>query len=199
MEDPPGAGRRGATARDQGRYHAGRRRLRAGQVPGSNVPDVGVTANSWLPGGTLEFLRGHWQVERAITDFASGQSGSFAGLARCDRQAGGDTAALAYHEEGELRFGGHRGPASRSVLLEPGIGTGTAPAYAPGKTDRARAELLQSSFEGGVIQSGQTLEGFVYFRQLPAHADRLTLQVGVRPAPDHAPATVLQIPYTTRG
>jgi Family of unknown function (DUF6314) len=84
------------------------------------VPDVGVTANSWLPGGTLEFLRGHWQVERAITDFASGQSGSFAGLARCDRQAGGDAAALAYHEEGELRFGGHRGPASRSVLLEPG-------------------------------------------------------------------------------
>jgi hypothetical protein len=86
---------------------------------------------------------------------------------------------------------------TESVLLEPGIGTGTAPTYAPGKTDRARAELLESSFEGGAIQSGQTREGFIYFRQLPEHADRLTLQVGVRPAPDHAPATVLQIPYTT--
>jgi hypothetical protein len=88
---------------------------------------------------------------------------------------------------------------TETVLIEPGLGTGTAPTNEPGKTDRARAELLRSSFEGGAIQSGETREGFVYFRQLPEHVDRLTLEVGVRPAPDRAPATVLQIPYTTRG
>jgi hypothetical protein len=88
---------------------------------------------------------------------------------------------------------------TETVLIEPGLGTGTAPINAPGKTDRARAELLRSAFEGGAIPSGETREGFVYFRQLPEHADRLTLEVGVRPAPDRAPATVLQIPYTTRG
>jgi hypothetical protein len=84
------------------------------------VPDVGVTAKTWLLGGTLEFLRGRWEVERAITDFASGQSGSFSGLARCDQAAAAAAGALAYHEQGELRFGGHRGPASRSVLFRPG-------------------------------------------------------------------------------
>ena len=84
------------------------------------MPDVGVTAKTWLPGGTLEFLRGRWEVERAITDFASGHSGSFCGLARCDQAAGGAAGALAYHEQGELRFGRHRGPASRSVLFRPG-------------------------------------------------------------------------------
>jgi hypothetical protein len=80
---------------------------------------VGVTAKSWLPGGTLEFLRGRWEVERAITDFAAGQSGSFSGLARCE-EATGAVGALAYHEQGELRFGRHRGPASRGVLFQPG-------------------------------------------------------------------------------
>ena len=84
------------------------------------MPDVGVTAKTWPPGGTLEFLRGRWAVQRAITDFAAGQSGSFSGLARCDEAAGGATGALTYHEQGELRFGRHRGPASRSVLFLPG-------------------------------------------------------------------------------
>lgn len=85
------------------------------------MPDVGVTVESWLPGDTLEFLRGRWQVDRAITDFRSGQPGSFAGLARCAAPAAGTPGAgtpgaLAYHEQGELRFGDHRGPASRSLL-----------------------------------------------------------------------------------
>lgn len=84
------------------------------------MPDVGVTAQSWVRGGTLEFLRGHWQVERAITDFAAGQSGSFAGVAVCDWAGDGPAGVLSYVEQGELRFGGHRGPASRSVLYARG-------------------------------------------------------------------------------
>jgi Family of unknown function (DUF6314) len=80
------------------------------------VPDVGETAESRLPGGTADYLRGRWQVERAITDFRSGQSGSFAGSARCAEPVAGPPGALSYQEQGELTFGRHRGPASRSLL-----------------------------------------------------------------------------------
>jgi hypothetical protein len=55
-----------------------------------------------------EFLRGRWRVRRRIVDHRSGVEGEFAGTAEFD-----DT--LTYREEGELTFGGHRGPASRSL------------------------------------------------------------------------------------
>jgi Family of unknown function (DUF6314) len=65
--------------------------------------------------GTLGFLRGRWRLERSITDRRSGRRGTFAGVAWV---GGGDGAAvLGYHERGELRFAGHRGPASRDLLL----------------------------------------------------------------------------------
>lgn len=83
------------------------------------MPDVAETVESRLPGSTADYLRGRWQVERAITDFRSGQSGSFAGSARCaETPAGSETpaGALSYREQGELNFGGHRGPASRGLL-----------------------------------------------------------------------------------
>ncbi|MEV6348106.1 DUF6314 family protein [Actinoplanes sp. NPDC051851] len=58
--------------------------------------------------GAAAFLRGRWRVERGIVDHRAGVSGEFLGTA----VFGAD---LGYHEEGELRFGGHRGPASRSL------------------------------------------------------------------------------------
>jgi hypothetical protein len=102
------------------------------------VPDVGVTVESWLPGDTLGFLRGHWQVDRAITDFRSGQPGSFAGLARCTAPpagtpGAGTPGALVYREQGELRFGSHRGPASRILLYLPGAGGAVDVRFADGR------------------------------------------------------------------
>jgi hypothetical protein len=73
------------------------------------------------PGPTLDFLRGSWRVDRLLADFRSGQRGTFAGTAAfspwIDR--GPAEGELAYHEQGELRFGAHLGPASRSLLYRP--------------------------------------------------------------------------------
>lgn len=66
----------------------------------------------------LSFLRGTWRVERRLADHRSGSAGWFRGTARfapAGRPApAGDE--LAYHEEGELVLGEHRGPASRSLI-----------------------------------------------------------------------------------
>jgi hypothetical protein len=86
---------------------------------------------------------------------------------------------------------------TESVLIEPGFGTGTS-ARLPGTPDRARDELLQSALQSGVIPSGQTLEGFVYFPRVPRDAGQLTLEVGVRRAPKVAPDSVVQIPYSVQ-
>jgi len=55
-----------------------------------------------------EFLRGRWRVRRRMVDHRSGAEGEFAGSAEF-------TDDLSYREDGELRFGGHRGPATRSL------------------------------------------------------------------------------------
>src|SRR5882724_11133457 len=73
----------------------------------------------------VSFLRGDWRIERQVTDFAAGASGTFTGTGRfTDRGA----AELAYHEDGELRFRDHRGPASRSLAYR-GRPDGTAEVY----------------------------------------------------------------------
>ena len=69
----------------------------------------------------LAFLAGTWRIERRITDHALGVGGSFTGLARWVPSAG----ELAYAEQGELSFNGHRGPASRSLIYR-GRPDGTA-------------------------------------------------------------------------
>ena len=69
----------------------------------------------------LSFLPGAWHIERRIDDHALGVSGSFAGAGRWT-PAG---AELIYQEQGELRFNGHRGPASRSLIYR-GRPDGTA-------------------------------------------------------------------------
>jgi Family of unknown function (DUF6314) len=86
-----------------------------------------------VTGSTLAFLRGSWRLDREVADHESGQHGWFRGRAVFGAEAddpdpapyvpaGADPAgALVYHEQGELRFGQHRGPASRRLLLLPGL------------------------------------------------------------------------------
>jgi hypothetical protein len=63
---------------------------------------------------TLAFLRGRWRLERRLDDHRSGVCGTFTGDA--EFAATGDPAVLHYTERGELRFGGHTGPATRSLV-----------------------------------------------------------------------------------
>jgi hypothetical protein len=55
-----------------------------------------------------DFLRGRWRVRRRIVDHRSGIDGDFLGSAEFDDD-------LTYYEYGELRFGDHRGPATRCL------------------------------------------------------------------------------------
>jgi hypothetical protein len=71
-------------------------------------------AGARLARGTVAFLRGTWSIERELTDHRCGARGSFTG--RAEVLATADPAVLRYEERGELRFGGHRGPASRALL-----------------------------------------------------------------------------------
>lgn len=70
-----------------------------------------------LPGGTVGYLAGEWDVVREIADHRSGQAGEFRGRASFRSAPGGGSGGsiLDFAEQGELRFGGHRGPASRSL------------------------------------------------------------------------------------
>jgi hypothetical protein len=80
---------------------------------------------------TLDFLAGQWRADRVITDFRSGTPGAFTGTASFTRL--GDAGALAYQEEGELMFGRHRGPASRSLLYVPAADGAVAVRFADGR------------------------------------------------------------------
>ena len=62
----------------------------------------------------MDFLSGEWNVVRHISDHLTGEVGVFRGQASFQRCP--DGLALTYREQGELRFRGHRGPASRSLL-----------------------------------------------------------------------------------
>jgi hypothetical protein len=71
----------------------------------------------------VDYLRGDWDVERQITDRRSGQEGFFRGQARFLPSA--DGGGLEYTENGDLQFGDHHGPASRSLSFH-GREDGTA-------------------------------------------------------------------------
>jgi len=60
------------------------------------------------------FLRGRWHLERHLADQLTGICGTFTGDA--EFAATGDRSVLRYTERGELRFGGHAGPAFRSLV-----------------------------------------------------------------------------------
>lgn len=61
---------------------------------------------------TLAFLAGTWRLSRSLSDHRAGVGGTFTGTARFGAVGDG----LSYLEEGEFRFGGHRGPATRRLL-----------------------------------------------------------------------------------
>ena len=63
---------------------------------------------------TLAFLRGRWRLERRLVDHRSGICGTFTGEAEFAGTA--DPSVLRYAERGELRFGGHAGPAGRTLV-----------------------------------------------------------------------------------
>lgn len=70
----------------------------------------------WLPDGTIGYLAGTWDVVREIADHRNGQAGEFRGQARFQPEVPGPGGpVLVFTEEGELRFGAHRGPAGRSL------------------------------------------------------------------------------------
>jgi uncharacterized protein DUF6314 len=73
---------------------------------------------------TLHFLTGHWNVVREISDRHAQRSGRFTGTASFTPAAG----AVQYAEAGELEYGDHRGPASRSLIYE-GRDDGTADVF----------------------------------------------------------------------
>ena len=76
---------------------------------------------------TLDFLRGHWQIERVLADHRTGTRGHFTGTAAIlpvttpdgpPASSDGPPASTegrwaSYAEQGELRFGSHIGPAQR--------------------------------------------------------------------------------------
>jgi hypothetical protein len=86
---------------------------------------VGSPGPLWpLPGSTLQFLSGTWRAGRELRDRVAGREGSFHGVASfCALGAEGrgvhPCGALSYHEQGELQFGRHKGPASRSLIFVP--------------------------------------------------------------------------------
>ena len=88
----------------------------------------------WLPGGTVGYLTGDWDVVREIADHRSGRAGEFRGRASFrsapDRSG---RAVLDFAEQGELRFGGHRGPASRSLRYRGRADGGAEVRFADGR------------------------------------------------------------------
>jgi hypothetical protein len=90
-----------------------------------------AAAETRLGGGTLAFLRGAWSLERRLVDHRSGVRGSFTGEA--EFLATADPAVLRYEERGELSFGGHAGPARRSLLYRARPGGAADVCFADGR------------------------------------------------------------------
>jgi Family of unknown function (DUF6314) len=85
---------------------------------------------------TLAFAAGHWRIERVLADHRSGTQGRFTGSATLSEPAPGGPAlsepvpgepvpsealrypALCYLETGELSFGTHTGPATRTLRYQ---------------------------------------------------------------------------------
>jgi hypothetical protein len=99
--------------------------------PGAAAPAPG--ADLLVP-DALGFLLGRWRLHRRLVDHAARCSGTFSGMAQFAPSGSPLDAGrvgvpeLTYREEGELRFGGHRGPASRSLVYR-GRPDGTADVF----------------------------------------------------------------------
>jgi Family of unknown function (DUF6314) len=66
---------------------------------------------------TFSFLLGQWTLERLLTDHRSGTDGRFEGSVAITGMPSGPGSRAHYDEAGTLCFGGHEGPASRSLEL----------------------------------------------------------------------------------
>jgi hypothetical protein len=81
-----------------------------------------TSGQSWqLTGTTAGFLVGDWHAQRRIDDHLTGTTGWFTGHAAFQP----DETEITYTERGELRLGGHVGPASRRLRYRP-CGDGAA-------------------------------------------------------------------------
>jgi hypothetical protein len=71
---------------------------------------------------TLAFAAGHWHIERVLADHRSGTQGRFTGSATLSEPVPSEPdepwPALCYLETGELRFGTHSGPATRTLRYQ---------------------------------------------------------------------------------
>jgi hypothetical protein len=81
---------------------------------------------------TLAFAAGHWRIERVLADHHSGTQGRFTGSATLSEAVPGEPVPgepgepgphdpgpeLCYLETGELRFGAHTGPATRTLRYQ---------------------------------------------------------------------------------
>jgi Family of unknown function (DUF6314) len=106
--------RRPFVAPESARYGAGV----SSDGPDRHQPAAGSAAQA-VSGSTVGFLAGDWTLIRRIRDHRTGQIGTFCGTAsfRPCRAEQAEPPLLAYTESGELQFGSHRGPASRSLLV----------------------------------------------------------------------------------
>jgi hypothetical protein len=71
---------------------------------------------------TFKFLLGTWALERSIVDLRSGIRGIFEGSATLVEAPNGRcnlSSRARYDETGDLHFGAHTGPASRSLEYTP--------------------------------------------------------------------------------
>jgi Family of unknown function (DUF6314) len=119
----PGARYRAAVSADE----AG-----CGSASGAGRLSARAAAGDVLTASTLEYLRGRWSVTRRISDRLTGQSGAFRGQASF-RSVFAPPKVLEYREEGELRFGRYRGPASRSLMYSERADGGADVQFADGR------------------------------------------------------------------
>ena len=104
-------------------------------VQGTGWPEGCQERSQWRTmrvSDTLAFAAGHWRIERVLADHRSGTQGQFTGSATLSEPAPrepGDPGpalsrpalsrpALCYLETGELRFGTHSGPATRTLRYQ---------------------------------------------------------------------------------
>ncbi len=93
--------------------------------------------------------------------------------------------------------GGSSGPRlgrTESLMIEPAYHSAVERQFG---SYEGNAEILRNAFAGGAILSGQTRQGFVYFREVPADTARWTLRIGVRQTATGAPNRVVEIGYGT--
>lgn len=93
---------------------------------------------------TLGFLLGSWDVSRSYTDSRGGTAGSFQGQAVLAPDSAGSGRAR-YEETGQLRLGGHQGPARRTLEYDRRP-DGTVMLYRPGRQPYVDLDLTSGAW-----------------------------------------------------